>query len=371
MEDEYLDDLGELDESQYYNDPNIDEDENDGDDSDEFNNGVLDESLDRARAKEEEAEAKKHMTERERWLENAYDEIVAANKNSKDTALQDTVMTILMANPMHTSASTRSSIQKDLFQKQGHNRMVNSIYTSDTPIRGADIEIELDNDYVIDNTGFNAKFTEGAREYIARFVGYLADRDLSKETINSRKRKEKQLPAFIIFMFSGGMYDLIINCPTMPEEYAKQIDHAMKEITKSKYDVVEALAVAYEEAGRQKVADRVRQMQLSWFENEPAQLRTLKTFKDLDLTYDDVVIYKQYRSRWVNVSKAITQDTISDYIEVIEDKDAGIYYKLKDKTRSEAISDVKQVLKEWSKTNKYNPDHYEGVIFKEEEKLKD
>jgi predicted metal-dependent hydrolase len=111
-------------------------------------------------------------------------------------------------------------------------------------------------------------------------------------------------------------------------------------------------------------------MQLSWFENEPAQLRTLKTFKDLDLTYEDVVIYKQYRSRWVNVSKAITQDTISNLIEVVEDKDAGIYYKLKDKTRSEAISDVKQVLKEWSKNNKYPSDLSEGIIFKEEGKLK-
>ena len=343
------------------------DEDTDDDDSSGFDDDV-DSSLDRTRAKAEEAEAKKHMTEREIWLESAYDDIVAANKNSKDTALQDTVMNILMANPMHTSMSTRSSILKDLFQKQGHNRMVNSVYTSDTPIRGADIEIELDN--VIDSTGFNIKFTEAAREYIAQFVGYLADRDLSKESINSRKRKEKQLPAFIIFMFSSGMYDLLINCPTMPEEYASQIDHALKEITKSKYDVVEALAVAYEEAGRQKVADRVRQMQLSWFENEPAQLRTLKTFKDLELTYEDVVIYKQYRSRWVNVSKAITQDTISNLIEVVEDKDAGIYYKLKDKTRSEAISDVKQVLKEWSKNNKYPSDLSEGIIFKEEGKLK-
>jgi len=359
-----------FDESSAYisNQPEMDENE---DDSDEFNDDATDASgRDRAKA-DLEKEAKKHMTDREIWLETAYDDIIAANKNSKDTALQDTVMNILMANPMHSSMSTRSNILKDLFQKQGHNRMVNSVYTSDTPIRGADIEIELDNDYVIDSTGFNIKFTEEAREYIARFVGYLADRDLSKETINSRKRKEKQLPAFIIFMFSSGMYDLLINCPTMPEEYAKQIDHALKEITKSKYDVVEALAVAYEEAGRQKVADRVRQMQLSWFENEPAQLRTLKTFKDLDLTYEDVVIYKQYRSRWVNVSKAITQDTISNYIEVVEDKDAGIYYKLKDKTRSEAISDVKQVLKEWSKTNKYSSDLSEGIIWKEEEKLKD
>ena len=344
------------------------EDVPDDDGPDDFDD--VDDGLDRTRAKEEEAEAKKHMTEREIWLENAYDNIVAANKNSKDTALQDTVMNILMANPMHTSMSTRSNILKDFFQKQGHNRMVNSVYTSDTPIRGADIEIELDSDYVIDSTGFNIKFTEEARDYIARFVGYLADRDLSKESINSRKRKEKQLPAFIIFMFSSGMYDLLINCPTMPEEYASQIDHALKTITKSKYDVVEALAVAYEDAGRQKVADRVRQMQLSWFENEPAQLRTLKTFKDLDLTYEDVIIYKQYRSRWVNISKAITQDTISDLIEVVEDKDAGIYYKLKDKTRSEAISDVKQVLKEWSKTNKYSSDLSEGIIWKEEEKLK-
>lgn len=356
-----------LEDSMYINNPDTDIDDDD-DDSGGFDDDV-EESVDKSQKDAEKAEAKKHMTDREIWLESAYDDIVAANKNSKDTALQDTVMNILMANPIHSSMSTRSNILKDLFQKQGHNRMVNSVYTSDTPIRGADIEIELDSDYVIDSTGFNVKYTDEAREYISRFVGYLADRDLTKETINSRKRKEKQLPAFIIFMFSSGLYDLLINCPTMPEEYSSQIDHALKEITKSKYDVVEALAVAYEDAGRQKVADRVRQMQLSWFENEPAQLRTLKTFRDLDLTYEDIVIYKQYRSRWVNVSKAITQDTISDLIEVVEDKDAGIYYKLKDKTRSEAISDVKQVLKEWTKTNKYSSDLQEGVIYKEKEKL--
>lgn len=369
MEDEYsLDNGDDLDESGYVI-MNRPDDEDDG--SEGLDDDVIDGGIDRERAKAEEEEAKKHMTDREIWLESAYDDIVAANKNAKDTALQDTVMNILMANPIHTSVSTRASILKDLFQKQGHNRMVNSVYTSDTPLRGADIELELDNDYFVDSTGFNIKYTEEARDYIHRFIGYLADRDLSKESINSRKRKEKQLPAFIILMFSSGLYDLLINCPTMPEEYAKQIDHAMREITKSKYDVVEALAVAYEEAGRPKVAERVRQMQLAWFENEPAQIRSLKGFRDLDLTYEDIVIYKQYRSRWVNVSKAITQETISDYIEVVEDKDAGIYYKLKDKTRSEAISDVKRVFDDWTKANKYSPDLYEGVIFKEEEKLKD
>lgn len=367
MEDDYLLDDGEdLDESGYIvnsvddDDEDLDEEGSEGSDDDVS----PEDKKALAKAKEEaKAEAEKHMTEKEIWLEGAYDDIVKA-KSKSDTPLNDIVMTLLMANPIHTAMATRQSILKDLLQAQGHNRLVNSVYTTDTPLRGSDLEIELDSENYVDSTGFNTKFSEEARDYIARFVEYLASRDLSKETINSRKRKEKQLPAFIILMFSSGMYDLIINCPTMPEEYAKQIDHAMKRITESKYDVVEALAVAYEEAGRQKVADKVRQMQLAWFNNEPAQIRARKDFRDLDLTYDDVLIYKKYRSRWVNISKSITQETISDLIEVVEDKENGIYYKLKDKTRTEAVIDVKQVLHEWSKNNRYTSELAEGIIWK-------
>ena len=368
MEDDWmLDDGEDLDESGYIVGNTTDEEDEDqgGDESD----SLEDASAERTAKREDRKEAEKYMTDEEFWLREAYDDIVGAVKNSKDTYLQDAAMAIIDANPKHTSATTRASILKDLFQKQGHNRMINSVYTPDTPLRGADVDIDLDETDSVDTTGFNIKFTEEAREYISRFVAYLADRDLSKESTNSRKRKEKQLPAFIIFMFSSGMYDLITHCPTMPEEYQSQITHALQTITKSKYDVVEALAVAYEEAGRPEVAAVVRKMQLAWFELEPAQIKNRKAFRDLNLTQDDIILYRKYRSRYTNMSKSLTQEAISDLIEVVEDKKAGVYYKLKDKTRSEAIADVKQVLKEWSKANKRESDLASGIIWKDSEKL--
>ena len=369
MEDEFLDNEEELDESGYYNQPMGSDDEesedDDGADESQDSNGVLD--------REEDAEAEERerarMTENEIWLKGAYDSIVKAAQNSKETYLQDGALTLLNANPAHSSSMTRSRILMDLFQKQGHNRMVNSIYTPDTPLRGKDVEDldQLDNAV---NSEFNTKYTSDAKEYIARFVDYLASRDLSKDDTKSRKRKQRQIPAFIIFMFSSGMYELVMDCPTMPEEYSSQITHALQEIVKSKYDVVEALAIAYENAGRPALADKVRKMQLAWFLNEPAQLKSLKAFKNLEITDEDVQIYKKFRSTWNNITKSITQESISDLIEVVEDKDAGIYRKLKDKTRSDAIADVKQELKEWSKKNKYGADLASGIIWKDTEKLK-
>ena len=225
--------------------------------------------------------------------------------------------------------------------------MVNSIYTPDTPLLGEDIDMDLNDD---DDSKFNKRFSQEAKDQIARFVEYLASRDLSKDSTNSKNRKMRQLPAFIIFLFSSGMYDLIINCPTMPKEYSEQIDRAMQKIIQSKYDIVEDLAKEYEKAGRYKVADRVRKMQLAWFQKEPMEIRTASQYADLDLTYDDVVIYRQYRNKFTNTSKAITQDVISDLIEVYV-YDKGVYVKLKDKTRSDAIADVKQVWLKWAKAN--------------------
>ena len=209
----------------------------------------------------------------------------------------------------------------------------------------------------------NKRFSQEAKDQIARFVGYLASRDLSKDSTNSRNRKMRQLPAFIIFLFSSGMYDLIINCPTMPKEYSEQINRAMEKIIQSKYDIVEDLAKEYEKAGRYKVADRVRKMQLAWFQKEPMEIRTASQYSDLDLTYDDVVIYRQYRNKFTNTSKAITQDVISDLIEVAVEP--GIYEKLKDKTRSDAIADVKQMLKDWSKENPIDSELATKIIWKD------
>lgn len=296
---------------------------------------------------------KDRISQDELWLITAYDDIVAAGNKNKEKfeslqgSIIDAATTIVRANPKHTAEATIGHIVQELFQKQGHHRMVNSVYTPDTPLRGEDVDLDLNDD---DDSKFNRRFSQEAKDQVSRFVGYLAGRDLSKDSTNSKNRKMRQLPAFIIFLFSSGMYDLIINCPTMPPEYSEQIDRAMEKIIQSKYDIVEDLAKEYEAAGRQKVADRVRKMQLAWFQKEPMEIRTASQYADLGLTYDDVVIYRTYRNKFTNTSKAITQDVISDLIEVYV-YDKGVYVKLKDKTRSDAIADVKQLWLKWAKEN--------------------
>lgn len=109
---------------------------------------------------------------------------------------------------------------------------------------------------------------------------------------------------------------------------------------------------------------------MSWFDKEPAEIRTTSEYADLDLTYDDVVIYREYRSKFMNSSKVITQDVISDLIEVVIDSEAGIYEKLKDKTRAEAIADVKQTYKTWSKDNPLDSELATKVIWKDVNSLK-
>lgn len=344
MEDDYLfGDEEELDEN--YFQPIAEDDEEDeesGSGSEE-----IEEEAARGNSKAESAKYEDLFSRSEVWLMNAYDDIVAAGRNNKENAIEDAATIVVNANPKHTSAATIGYIVKDLFHKQGHSRMQNSIYTPDTPLRGEDVDEEFN----VEDSSFNRFFAEEARGQIARFISYLANRDLSKDSVISRRRKQRHIPAFIIFLFSSGLYDLIINCPTMPEVYAKQISEALQKITEAKYDVVEKLAQEYEKRGRDKVADRVRKKQISWFLKEPAEIRTTSEYADLELTHDDVLVYREFRSRFTNISKSITQDVISDLIEVVIDENSGIYEKLKDKTRAEAIADVKQVYKNWSKDN--------------------
>lgn len=355
MNDDFLLDEDEFDEQDYYIDPTSEDSE---DDSDEDSDSGFDGEVEISN-KIDKSLYEGKMTKDEIWMSSAYDNIVTASR-SKDGGIEDAVTIVVMANPKHTSTSTVGNVIKDLFHKQGKSRMVNSLYTPEMPMRGEDVDEDLETG---DDTGLNKEYSNQARNQIARFIEYLASRDLSKDSVISRRRKQRHIPAFIIFLFSSGLYDFILNCPTMPEEYDKQINLAMKKILKAKYDIVEQLANRYDQLGRTKIAERVRKMQLSWFNKEPAEIMVSSDYKDLGLTYDDVLVYKEFRSKFTNTSKAITQDVISELIEVVVDKDAGIYERLKDKTRSDAISDVKQVFKNWSKDNPVDSELADRIIW--------
>lgn len=363
MEDDYLLDEEDLDNQGFIGSDETGDSDDDDDDS-EGSGDIIEGDEEDRKSKVDESQYGGKMTKDELWLSTAYDDIVAAGKADKDNAIENAVTTIVWANPKHTSVNTVGNIIKDLFHKQGHSRMVNSLYTPDSPLRGEDVDSDFRDE---DDSGFNKAYAEEARNQIARFIEFLASRDLSKDSIISKRRKQRQIPAFIIFLFSSGMYDLIVECPTMPEEYATQIKEAMRKIMKAKYDIVEDLAKKYEELGRPAVADRVRKLQLSWFNKEPAEIRSAAEYSDLELTYEDVLVYREFRSKFTNTSRAITQDIISDMIEVVIDKDAGVYERLKDKTRSDAISDVKQVYKDWSKNNPDDSELATKIIWKDVE----
>lgn len=310
------------------------------------------------------------MTSKEVWLSSAYNDIMNAASKDKDKVsvggagvfdgyIMDAVRSAIMANPVNTSMTTVEFVTHEFFNAQGHQRIVSTLYSPE-PMRSDDIDDKLgmDGDF-----SFNQKYSNELRNQIARFIEFLATRDLSKDSIISKRRKQRQIPAFIIFLFSSGLYDLIIDCSTMPPEYDEQIKKAMERISKVKDVIVESLAARYEEHHRPKVAERVRKLGTAWFDREPAEIRTLSEYADLGLTQQDIVDYREFRSKFTNVSKSLTQDTISDMIEVVLDKDAGIYERLKDKTRSDAITDVKQVFKEWSKNNPADTELAEHIIW--------
>lgn len=318
-----------------FDNPNLDEEDgadedDDGLDSDDDEGRKLDESL-----------YKGKMDDGDLWFITAYDDI------AKSKELTDAAFVVVSANPQHTSANTVTQIVKDIFHMQGHSRMQGVQYHQG-PLHGDDMRAVVDEEDDDTNAEINNELMEESRNLINSFVQYLVTRDLSEDSVVSKRRKQRQLPAFIIYMFSSGMYDFILDCPSMPDVYQGQIRFAIKKINQSKYDILEEMAKKYEEVGRQEVADKVRELGLSWFYKEPAEIKTAAEFRDLKLTAKDVDIYREYRPRYTNVSAAITQEVISDYIEVVLDEKKGIFEKLKDKTRADAINDVKRVFKKWS-----------------------
>lgn len=261
---------------------------------------------------------------------------------SKCEDIKDACTYIVGANPTHTSSSTIGFIIKDMFHLQGHHRMQSTLYTPSGLMSSEEFANAMGES---EDEDFNVQYAEEARDLITRFIGYLADRDLSDESISSQRRKKRQIPAFLIFLFSSGMYDLILDCPTLPEYYQKQVKEAFHRINQSKHEVVEELAQEYERLGRPKVGAKVRELGLSWFDKEPAEIKSAAQFRDLEITNDDVETYRQFRGKFTNISRALTLDTISNLIDVAIDPDRGIYEKLKDKTRTEAINDVKEEYK--------------------------
>ena len=299
------------------------------------------------------------LSESEVSLINHYDQIVKCGN------IEDAVFTIVAVNPQHTAINTVQQILKDMFQKQGHSRMRATTYHTG-PLKGDDVRGIIDEESDDSDIEVNQELREELMSMVNDFIGYLASRDLSQDSVTSRRRKLRHIPAFIIFMFSAGIYDFVISCSNMPAEYQEQIDFALKKINQEKYKILEEMAAKYDSVGRPKIAEKVREMGLSWFYREPAEVRTAAEYRDLNLTADDIEIYKEFRPRYTNLTTALTKETISDYIEVVVDAKKGIYEKLKDKTRGEAINDVKKVFKEWAK--QYQPEHTglaDKLIFKD------
>ena len=338
-EDDFL--LDEEDEDTYLSlDDTTESDDDDiGDSEEEDDSAKIDETLYHGQ-----------LSKDELWLITAYNDV------QKSKEVEEAATIIVMANPQHTSSNTVAQIIKDMFQKQGHSRMQATQYSQGL-LRGDDMKGIADDDNDDVDIEVNNELMEELKNMVNEFIGYLANRDLSGDSVTSRRRKQRQIPAFIIFMFSSGIYDFILGCSNMPAEYKDQINFALKKINQEKYNILEQMIQRYEEAGRPEVAQKAREMGLSWFYREPAEVRTAAEYRDLNLTADDIAIYREFRPKYTNLTSALTQEVISDYIEVVVDAKKGIYEKLKDKTRSEAINDVKKVFKEW--VSQYQPENSE------------
>jgi hypothetical protein len=329
MNEDYLDE-DDLEQEDGYLSP-VDESEEDSDESSSVSIGPIDSRSYEGRLSTQEID-----------LIDAYNKIAAC------TDMEEATMIVVANIPKHTSKATQSAIVKQLFQKQGHSRLQNTKYTPQSMMSGHDVDVAIGEGE--DDNGFNEDLYQKNKDFIARFIKYLAERDLSRDSRVSRAKKQRMIPAFIIYLFSSGAFGYIIDCPTMPPEYQELIVRALREINKTRFSLVEELAKAYEDAGRPKVAERVRKDGVGWFSKEPKEIYNAATYRDLELTMDDVEIYRGFRARYVNTTNSITKEVISDYIYVIQDLRKGTYQKLKDKTRAEAISDVKKEFDRFAKT---------------------
>lgn len=286
------------------------------------------------------------ITSYEYELSKSYDDLVGVND------LTVAVQIVISANPINNSGIIVGEKLKEFLHLQGKARIVGK--NSFGLLSGSDVESIVEDD---DSGEINERKEREARDLIWRFVKYLAERDLSKDSTRLKRIKLRHIPALIIYLFSNKMYGLIINCPYLPEEYQVQVSNALKKINDRKYELVEELAQLYESAGSTQLAEKVRKLKLTFFDYEPAELRISAEFRDIEIKNSDILIYKTVRNKYVNISKSVTQEVASDLIEVVIDKDSGISEKLKDKVRTEAINNVKALLKEFAENSSSNKDN--------------
>lgn len=279
-------------------------------------------------------------------LAKAYDDLMKASD------LTEAVQIVISANPINSNSVVVGDKLKEFMHLQGKTRIVNS-YSSGLLV-ASDVESTLEGD---DSGELNERKEREARDLIWRFIKYLAERDLSQDSVINRRRKLRHIPALIIYLFSNKMYGLLVNCPYLPEEYQEQVKNAFVKINDRKYELVEELAKMLEDAGSNELAAKVRDLKLAFFKYEPAQLRSAVEFRDIVIKDSDIAIYKSIRNKYVNTTKSITQDVASDLIEVVVDKESGISEKLKDKVRAEAINEVKALLKEFAENSVSNKDN--------------
>lgn len=301
------------------------------------------------------------LSQYEIGLLTIYDNVRAlASKNADwEQTIFDIVGQVISANPKSTEKRTIQVQTMEALNLQGKSRILSTAYNP-TGLMTSD---DVDDEYIkTGRSGTSESLNEDARNQVARFIEYLAKRDLSKDNLANKKRKRRHIPAFIIFLFNAGMYDLVIDCPTMPDIYKREINNAFKSITKSKLDQVELLARKYEEHKRPEVAKRVREMGISWFEREPNEIRTLSAYSDLGITSEDVMIYKESKSKFNNITRVITQDVASKLIAVYQED--GTFETLKDKTRQDAVEEVKSLFSEWAKSNPIDSEMAQNIIWK-------
>lgn len=281
-----------------------------------------------------------NMTSYEIELAKSYDALVKAGD------LTDAVQIVISANPVNNNGVIVGEKLKEFMQLQGKTRIVNN-YSAGLLV-AADVESDLEGD---DSSEVNEAKQREIKDLIWRFIKYLAERDLSQDSPVNRRRKLRHIPALIIYLFSNKMYGILINCPYLPEDYQDQVRNALNKINERKYELVDELASMLESTGSTELGAKVRDMKLSFFDIEPAELRKTTELRNITISDNDVIIYKSIRNKYVNITKSITQEVASDLIEVIVDKDAGMYERLKDKVRAEAINEVKALLKEFAESS--------------------